>query len=161
MRYEGKYVRTMKLRKVSAFEKARMFYMQFAGLHFEDDVLEYLKMGWVYSSPTSFAMACVINIAPENAEYIEPAWFIRTVIGDLMEALNGLWMQHRLEYVVWCRNNEEGGTRLRKYKMKRMFALARKLKLRAGSAEAYSRDVARKAGSTPARAIAVMGYGGI
>jgi hypothetical protein len=73
-------------------------------LNFEDDLVEYLKSGFVYSSPTSFALAKVVNVASEESGLVEPAWFVRYAGGNLIEMLTRLPVHFRK--IVFCRNNK-------------------------------------------------------
>lgn len=112
-----------------AFDRARQFYAPFENhpapekrLCFADDLLEYHRFGWVKSSPTSFAMARVINIAPEGSKLVEPAWFIRMAVGNMKEILDML--PGYLPKILWCRNND--GV-LRIYSTERLVSLARRM----------------------------------
>ena len=117
--------------KPCAFDRARAFYAQFANhpdpkkrLCFEDDLLEYMRRGWVKCSPTAIAFARVINIAPEETKLVEPAWFIRFALGPLDEVLGML--PFYLPRIVWCRNNEGPGFgTLKNYSTERLFKLTR------------------------------------
>lgn len=149
------YIRQLRLRDESAIQKARAHYLTIPELTFEDDLLWYFKCGWVYSSPTCFVMGCLINIAPEDTNLVQPAWFIRYATGNLIEIM--MRLPFELEYIVWCRDNQDGGSTLRRYKTKRLYALAGKLKLRGTRAESGIGAQVANAGSTPAHAAAQIG----
>ena len=126
MRLATEYVRPL-LFGMNAFDRARAFYAPFENhpdpdkrLCFEDDVAEYLRFGFVVSRPTCFAMAKVINIAPEETNLVEPAWFIRFAVGSLEEVLTLLPVA--LPKIVWCRRNDG---KLRIYKTATLYRIAR------------------------------------
>jgi hypothetical protein len=82
----------------SAFDLARMFYAQYSDLDFEDDLVDYMRHGYVVTRPKLFAM--VRPILHEG----ERIWFIRIIVGNLAEAIG--CMPCWLPKVAYCRNNQ-------------------------------------------------------
>lgn len=121
MRFPSSFIRPIKIGRC-CFDEAREFYLLHTELNFEDDLLEYLKDGYVFSGPTFFALARIHNIAPEDTNLVQPAWFIRCAVGDLLDLLRQ--MPVHFEFMVWCRNNEEHGQKLRQWKTTEVFRLA-------------------------------------
>lgn len=151
MRLETPYVRPIRFRDESGYEKAKKHYLTVPAIKFEDDIIWYFKNGWLHASPTCFALGCVINIAPENTNLVQPAWFIRYAIGDLYEILRLLPCY--FEYIVWCRDNEDEGRKLRRWKTERLLRIAMARK-RSGF---HNVPNVANAGSTPVRAEAQEG----
>lgn len=90
--------------KHSAFDLAKLFYAQYADLNFEDDLLEYLRFGFVCSRPHLFAMARVVEHEGETM------WYIRIAIGDIVELLTVL--PFHLDKICFCRNNRADQMRI-------------------------------------------------
>lgn len=102
----------------SAYAYARLHYLTFPRCTFEDDLLDYLKNGFVVSRPNLFAMAKVI-VHPRNPSVA--AWFIRYACGETRYLIDVLpfW----LDWIVWCRNDDG---RLRIYRTERLVAHAKR-----------------------------------
>lgn len=81
----------------SAFDLARLFYQQYANLCFESDLIDYARNGYVIVRPQLFAMFKAIFHEGERI------WFIRILVGNLMEALT--CMPCMLPKLAFCRNN--------------------------------------------------------
>lgn len=96
----------------SAYAQAQIHYLTFPRVKFEDDLLDYLKHGFVVSRPNLFAMAKVI-IHPRQPK--QAAWFVRYACGDIQQIVRVL--PFFLEWIVWCRNDEP---RLRIYRTSRL-----------------------------------------
>jgi hypothetical protein len=82
--------------EASAFDLARLFYAR-VGLNFEDDLVDYMRTGFVVTRPHLFAM--VKPILHEG----ERIWYIRIIVGNLAEAI--ACMPCWLPKVAFCRNN--------------------------------------------------------
>lgn len=82
----------------SAFDLARLFYAQYANLCFEDDLIDYMRNGFVVTRPHLFAMTRPIVHEGEQM------WFIRIIVGNLAEAIR--CMPWWLDKVAYCRNNQ-------------------------------------------------------
>ena len=81
----------------SAFDLARLFYAQYANLNFEDDLVDYMRNGFVAARPTCFGMVKAIEHEGERI------WFCRIAVGNLLELISTLpcW----LPKMAFCRNN--------------------------------------------------------
>jgi hypothetical protein len=82
----------------SAYDLARLFYAQYSDLNFQDDLVEYMRHGYVVVRPNLFAM--VRPIFHEG----ERIWYIRLIVGNLAEAIS--CMPCWLPKVAYCRNNQ-------------------------------------------------------
>ena len=82
----------------SAFDLARLFYAQYANLNFEDDLIDYMRNGFVTVRPHLFGMFKAII---HDGERI---WFIRIAVGNIMELLACLPCM--LPKLAYCRNNQ-------------------------------------------------------
>lgn len=126
MKLQTNYVRPL-LFNVCALDQAKRFYLPFEQLPkddprylcFESDLVEYLRFGHVASGPDYFAFARVINIAPEDSNLVEPAWFIRFALGPLERVLKAL--PFYLPKIVWCRDNDG---KLKIYSTKQLYRIA-------------------------------------
>ena len=68
----------------------------FHGTAWPQKLLDYLNKGWVYSSPTCFALVQVSGL--------EACWFIEYLAGDVKEAIHHL--PFYLPYVVFNRKGK-------------------------------------------------------
>lgn len=82
----------------SAFDLARLFYANYANLNFEADHIDYSRNGYVIARPALFTMFKAIYYEGERI------WFIRILVGNLMEALT--CMPCMLPKLAFCRNNQ-------------------------------------------------------
>jgi hypothetical protein len=82
----------------SAFDLARLFYAQYATLNFEDDLVDYMRNGYVIAQPQLFVMFKAIHYEGERI------WFVRMLIGNLLEAVAR--MPCLLPKICFCRNNQ-------------------------------------------------------
>jgi hypothetical protein len=80
---------------VTPFEQ----FKEFHGTAWPQKLLDYFNHGWVYSSPTCFALVQVSGF--------EACWFIEYLAGDVKEAIHHL--PFYLPYVVF---NRKGKTKL-------------------------------------------------
>lgn len=101
-----------------AFDLAKLFYAQYPDLSFEDDLLDYMRTGFVVVRPHLFAMAKVIDYKGERM------WFARIAIGNLVELLQVL--PFYLPKICFCRNNRADHMRI--CSTKRLAQLAWQLK---------------------------------
>lgn len=99
-----------------AFDLAKLFYAQYPDLNFAEDLLDYMRTGFVCSRPNLFVMAKVINYQSEVM------WFCRIAIGNLVELL--LAMPFYMERIAFCRNNR--ATSMRICSTKRLCELAKR-----------------------------------
>jgi hypothetical protein len=107
-------IRPLVLRKEqSAFDLAQLFYAQFSTLSFEDDLIDYMRTGFVVTRPHLFAMVKMIDLPEkENAQRPTPnaqrptgkAWFVRCIVGNLLEAISCLPCM--LPRIAFCRENQ-------------------------------------------------------
>ena len=81
-----------------AFDLAKAHYAKYPDLNFADDLLDYMRTGFVVSRPKCFAMFKAVK----HGEGF--AWYIRYAIGDLIELL--MCMPCYLPKLVFCRNNK-------------------------------------------------------
>ena len=81
----------------SAFDLARLFYAQYANLNFEDDIIDYMRNGFVTVRPHIFGMFKAIIHEGRRG------WFVRIAVGDLMELVACL--PTPLAFIAFCRNN--------------------------------------------------------
>lgn len=81
----------------SAYDLARLFYAQYNNLDFESDLKDYMRHGYVITRPHLF---CMVKPIIHEGERI---WYIRIVIGDLLEAISCLPCM--LPKLAYCRNN--------------------------------------------------------
>ena len=80
------------------FDLARLFYAQYNDLNFEMDLYDYLRNGYVYSSPTAFGM-----IKPIEHEG-RRGWYFRVVVGEMGEIM--VHLPCKLDFIAFCRNND-------------------------------------------------------
>ena len=85
--------------KGCAFDVARANYAQYSGLDFGQDLLHYLREGFVVSRPTLFAMGKPIEHEGRRG------WFIQIAVGEIGELITVF--PCRLDFVAWCRNNDD------------------------------------------------------
>lgn len=90
--------------KESAYDQAILLYAQYPELSFEDDLIDYMRTGFVCSRPTIFFMAKVIC---EKGEHM---WFVRIAVGNLLELL--VAMPFYLPRIAFCRNNRADKMRI-------------------------------------------------
>ncbi len=83
----------------NAFDIARDNYAKYSGLNFWDDLLYYLRTGFVVSRPTCFAMGRPIEHEGRRG------WFIQMAVGEIGELL--LCVPCPLDFVAWCRSNDD------------------------------------------------------
>lgn len=81
----------------SAFDLARLFYAQYSDLHFESDLIDYMRNGFVTVRPNIFGMFKAIHHEGERI------WYIRIAVGNLLELLGAL--PFMLPKFAFCRNN--------------------------------------------------------
>jgi hypothetical protein len=114
--------------KSCAFAMAKACYRKWQGMvSFEEDLVDYLKNGFVVSRPTCFGMAKIINLADQSKaedgrSKIDPAWFVRIGVGDLRELLDSL--PGYLPKIAFCRRNDG---RMRVYPLDRLLAIAMRI----------------------------------
>jgi hypothetical protein len=87
-----------------AFYRARAFYRQFPDLSFEDDLVEYMRTGYVCIRPNLFALARPIEHEGERM------WFIRFSLGSLAELITVLPCY--TDKICFCRNNRADKMRI-------------------------------------------------
>jgi hypothetical protein len=83
----------------NAFDVAQSNYAKYSGLDFGTDLLHYLREGFVVSRPTAFAMGKPIELNGKRG------WFIQIAVGNIMELI--LCLPFRLDFVAFCRNNDD------------------------------------------------------
>lgn len=81
-----------------AFDLAKLFYAQYSEHSFEDDLIDYMRTGFVFIRPKMFAMA---KVADRNGEKM---WHVQLAIGNLIELL--MAMPFKLKWICFCRNNK-------------------------------------------------------
>ena len=82
-----------------AFERARADYAKYSGLDFGQDLLHYLREGYVVSRPNFFVMAKPIERDGKRG------WFVQMLVGSLGELLTVI--PCRLDFVAFCRSNDD------------------------------------------------------
>jgi hypothetical protein len=106
--------------KVSPIKIAALCYKKWGEpVPFIDDLDDYMLNGVVISLPYLFAMAKVIDVAPEGSKEREPAWFVRMAVGNLAMLLKHLPCY--LPKICFCRRNDG---RMRVYSTARLLRLA-------------------------------------
>ena len=83
----------------NAFDVARENYAKYSGLDFAEDLLNYLRTGYVVSRPNLFAMAKPIEREGRRG------WFIQIAVGNILELLTCLPCP--LDFIAFCRNNDD------------------------------------------------------
>jgi len=83
----------------NAFDVAVENYKKYAGLNFWDDLMYYLRTGFVVSRPSVFAMGRPIERDGKRG------WFIQIAVGNIGELITCL--PCKLDFVAFCRNNDE------------------------------------------------------
>lgn len=76
----------------------------FHGTAWPQKLLDYLSNGWVYSSPTCFALVGM-RLNPDGREF--DTWFIEYLAGDVKEAIH-----HLPFYLPYIAFNRKGKTKL-------------------------------------------------
>jgi len=85
--------------KGNAFDIAVENYKKYSGLNFWDDLMYYLRTGFVVSRPSCFAMGRPIERDGKRG------WFIQIAVGNIGELITCL--PCKLDFVAFCRNNDE------------------------------------------------------
>jgi hypothetical protein len=88
----------------SAFDLARLFYAQYGDMNFEEDLIEYMRNGYVVTRPKLFAMVKVVDYEGERV------WYIRIVVGNLLELITTL--PFMLPKLLFTRNNQPDQMRI-------------------------------------------------
>lgn len=83
----------------NAFELARENYAKYSKLNFDDDLLDYLRSGFVVSRPHLFAMGKAIERNGRRG------WFIQIAVGNILELLT--CFPCRLDFIAFCRNDDD------------------------------------------------------
>jgi len=82
----------------SAFDLARLWYSQHSTLNFEDDLVDYMRNGFVTVRPHLFGMIKAIYHEGERI------WFVNFAVGNLLELLSCLPCM--LPKIAFCRENQ-------------------------------------------------------
>ncbi len=82
-----------------AFDIAAENYAKYSGLNFAEDLVYYLKTGYVFCSPTCFAMFRPIEREGKRG------WFVQMAVGEIGELLR--WVPCPLDFIAFCRNNDD------------------------------------------------------
>ena len=102
---------------ISAYDMMQAMYLGMntteRPMNFEDDLIEYMRNGYVLTSPT--AMALFRPCRDEEGSY----WFVQAAIGGLGELL--AMMPAYLPQIAWARDND--GV-VRKYRTERLLKIA-------------------------------------
>jgi len=83
----------------NAFDVAVENYKKYSGLNFWEDLMYYLRTGFVVSRPSVFAMGRPIERDGKRG------WFIQIAVGNIGELITCL--PCKLDFVAFCRNNDE------------------------------------------------------
>ncbi len=90
---------------LSPFNTARLWYHEHSTLSFEDDLIDYLHTGFVYSGPDCFAMAKIVDMNDSNTPPHDWGWFIRIAVGPIGILITKL--PFALKYISFNRRGEE------------------------------------------------------
>lgn len=82
----------------NAFDIAVDNYAKYSGLNFWDDLLYYLRSGYVVCRPTIFAMFRPIERDGKRG------WFVQMAVGDIGELMTCVPCE--LDFIAFCRNND-------------------------------------------------------
>jgi hypothetical protein len=82
----------------SAFDLAQFFYAHHPDLNFADDLVDYLRTGFVLSHHDLFAMAKPIEHDGRRG------WFIRYAGGNMQKLL--AYLPCKLDFIAFCREND-------------------------------------------------------
>lgn len=82
----------------NAFKEAARHYESFKELDFAEDLFEYLRNGYVISTPTAFGLFRPIEWNGKRG------WFVRYAIGNLAECITHFPCP--LDFIAFCRNND-------------------------------------------------------
>jgi hypothetical protein len=82
-----------------AFQAAVENYSKYSNLNFGEDLLHYMREGYVWSWPDFFLMAK--PIAHEGKR----GWYVQMLVGTLGQLLDVIPCP--LEFVAFCRNNDD------------------------------------------------------
>ncbi len=83
----------------NAFDVAKDNYAKFSGLNFAEDLVYYLRTGYVISQPTCFAMFRPIERDGKRG------WFVQMAVGEIGELLR--YVPCPLDFIAFCRNNDD------------------------------------------------------
>jgi hypothetical protein len=83
----------------NAFDVAQANYAKYAGLNFADDLVYYLRTGYVICRPTIFAMFRPIDRDGKRG------WFVQMAVGDIGELMS--CVPCPLDFIAFCRNNDD------------------------------------------------------
>lgn len=83
----------------NAFDVARQNYAKYSGLNFGEDLLYYLRTGYVISQPTCFAMFRPIERDGRRG------WFVQMAVGEIGELLR--YVPCPLDFIAFCRSNDD------------------------------------------------------
>ena len=83
----------------NAFDEAVANYAKYSGLNFWNDLVYYLRTGFVVSRPSCFAMGRPIERDGKRG------WFIQIAVGNIGELIT--CFPCKLDFVAFCRNNDE------------------------------------------------------
>ena len=123
MKSEAGILRGIDLKKLKPILVAKLYYDAFSTVAFVDELDDYLLNHIVVARPTCFALARLINLAPQG-EPEEPAWFVRFAYGNLRELLSTI--PAYLPKIAFCRNKlgKPFDEKMRIYSLDRLRALA-------------------------------------
>ena len=82
-----------------AFDKAVENYSKYAKLNFWEDLVFYMRTGYVICLPTVFAMFKPIRREGKDG------WFVQMAVGNLLDLLR--FTPCPLSFIAFCRNGDE------------------------------------------------------
>ena len=82
-----------------AFDKAVENYSKYSKLNFWDDLVFYMRTGYVICLPQVFAMFKPIKYEGRNG------WFVQMAVGNLLDLLR--FTPCPLDFIAFCRNNDD------------------------------------------------------
>lgn len=85
---------------LSAFDVARENYAKYSTLNFFDDLMHYLRTGFVVTRPNLFVMGKPIVLKDGRR-----GWFIQMACGQLGEVLSVVPV--KLDFFAFCRNGDD------------------------------------------------------
>lgn len=83
----------------NAFDIARVNYAKYSRLNFWNDLMEYMRTGYVVCCPTVFAMFKPIDRDGKRG------WFVQMAVGNILDLLR--FVPCELDFIAFCRNNDD------------------------------------------------------
>ncbi len=83
----------------NAFDIARENYAKYSGLNFAEDLVYYLRTGYVVCRPSIFAMFRPIERDGKRG------WFVQMAVGEIGELMS--CVPCPLDFIAFCRSNDD------------------------------------------------------